>query len=78
MRVKSSLPLACWNSSLNVGLLQTAVIATYIKNISCPQDMTGFESISALCCLCRYVGERFFHFCSVFGEGFLAAILPYA
>lgn len=40
--LKASKPLACWNSSLNVGLLQTAVIATSIKNISCPQDMAVF------------------------------------
>lgn len=44
MRVKSSRPRACWNSSLNVGLLRAAVIAAYIKNISCPQDMAVLKA----------------------------------
>lgn len=41
--LKASQPLACWNSSLNVGRLWTAVIATSIKNISCPQDRTVWK-----------------------------------
>lgn len=42
--LKASRPLACWNSSLNAGLLRTAVIAVYIKNISCPRDTTVFKA----------------------------------
>lgn len=40
------------------------------KTSLAPRTWLCFESISGLHCLCRYLGESFFHVCSIFGERF--------